>query len=328
MNILSAKFFSIVGIVFCFVVIALGAWTRLEDAGLGCPDWPLCYGEWIFPQTPEAIEAANNRFPDNPVDIAKVIPEVVHRFFAGSLGLFAIALLAITMREKKMRAEAAILLIVIICQSIFGALTVTLKLHPLIVSTHLFGAMIVASLFLLIYLKSSEIKGPYHALVKNKNYILLGFILLILQIFLGVWTSTNYASWSCLEFPTCHSGEFLPATKFSEGFDLFQPIGPNYLYGEMSGEARTAIHLTHRIGAIFIFFYSLFLSAKIWSEKTKPIVIFFLSALFLQVLLGISNIMTLVAVWNGVAHNLIAVTLFLTFVVMIYLSFRRGNESS
>ena len=96
----------------------------------------------------------------------------------------------------------------------------------------------------------------------------------------------------------------------------------------MSGEARTAIHLTHRIGAIFILFYSLFLSAKIWSEKTKPIVIFFLSALFLQVLLGISNIMTLVAVWNGVAHNLIAVTLFLTFVVMIYLSFRRGNESS
>lgn len=328
MNILSAKFFSIVGIVFCFVVIALGAWTRLEDAGLGCPDWPLCYGEWIFPQTPEAIEAANKRFPDNPVDIAKVIPEVVHRFFAASLGLFAIALLAITMREKKMRAEAAILLIVIICQGIFGALTVTLKLHPLIVSTHLFGAMIVASLFLLIYLKSSEIKGPYYALVKNKNYILLGFILLILQIFLGVWTSTNYASWSCLEFPTCHSGEFLPATKFSEGFDLFQPIGPNYLYGEMSGEARTAIHLTHRIGAIFIFFYSLFLSVKIWSEKTKPIVIFFLSALFLQVLLGISNIMTLVAVWNGVAHNLIAVTLFLTFVVMIYLSFRRGNESS
>ena len=328
MNILSAKFFSIVGIVFCFVVIALGAWTRLEDAGLGCPDWPLCYGEWIFPQTPEAIEAANNRFPDNPVDIAKVIPEVVHRFFAASLGLFAIALLAITMREKKMRAEAAILLIAIICQSIFGALTVTLKLHPLIVSTHLFGAMIVASLFLLIYLKSSEIKGPYYALVKNKNYILLGFILLILQIFLGVWTSTNYASWSCLEFPTCHSGEFLPATKFSEGFDLFQPIGPNYLYGEMSGEARTAIHLTHRIGAIFILFYSLFLSAKIWSEKTKPIVIFFLSALFLQVLLGISNIMTLVAVWNGVAHNLIAVTLFLTFIVMIYLSSRRGNESS
>ena len=96
----------------------------------------------------------------------------------------------------------------------------------------------------------------------------------------------------------------------------------------MSGEARTAIHLTHRIGAIFILSYSLFLSAKIWSEKTKPIVIFFLSALFLQVLLGISNIMTLVAVWNGVAHNLIAVTLFLTFVVMIYLSFRRGNESS
>ena len=328
MNIFSAKLFSIVGIVFCFVVIALGAWTRLEDAGLGCPDWPLCYGEWIFPQTPEAIEAANNRFPDNPVDIAKVIPEVVHRFFAASLGLFAIALLAITIREKKMRTEATILLIVIICQGIFGALTVTLKLHPLIVSTHLFGAMIVASLFLLIYLKSSEIKGPYNALVKNKNYILFGFVLLILQIFLGVWTSTNYASWSCLEFPTCQSGEFLPTTKFSEGFDLFQPIGPNYLYGEMSGEARTAIHLTHRIGAIFIFFYSLFLSAKIWSEKTKPIVIFFLSALFLQVLLGISNIMTLVAVWNGVAHNLIAVTLFLLFIVMIYLSSRRGNESS
>ena len=323
MNILSAKFFSIVGIVFCFVVIALGAWTRLEDAGLGCPDWPLCYGEWIFPQTPEAIEAANNRFPDNPVDIAKVIPEVVHRFFAASLGLFAIALLAITMREKKMRAEATILLIVIICQGIFGALTVTLKLHPLIVSTHLFGAMIVASLFLLIYLKSSEIKGPYYALVKNKNYILLGFILLILQIFLGVWTSTNYASWSCLEFPTCHSGEFLPATKFSEGFDLFQPIGPNYLFGQMSNEARVAIHITHRIGAVVVFLYSLFLIFKLKSKETLPVIVAFGAILFLQVFLGINNVLSHLPLWNAVAHNIFGVMLFLCMIVIMYLSYRK-----
>ncbi len=326
MSIFSTRAFAIFGIVFCFIVIALGAWTRLEDAGLGCPDWPLCYGELIFPQTPEAIEAANNRFPDNPVDIAKVIPEVVHRLFAGGLGVFAIGLLIKTLREKKLIKEASILLAIIICQGIFGALTVTLKLHPLIVSTHLFGAMIVASLFLIIFLKSSHIKGSFNALVKNRGYIVAGFVLLIFQIFLGVWTSTNYASWSCLEFPTCQGGEFFPPVKLSEGFNIFQPIGPNYLYGEMTGEARTAIHITHRLGAIFIVLYSMFLAAKIWSQNTKQIVIFFISALFLQIALGISNIFTLVAVWNGVAHNLIAVTLFLTYVVMIYFSFRRKNE--
>lgn len=328
MNIFSTKFFAIFGILFCFIVIALGAWTRLEDAGLGCPDWPLCYGELIFPQTPEAIEAANNRFPDNPVDIEKVIPEVVHRFFAAALGLFAIALLIITFRERKLRAEAVVLLVIIICQGIFGALTVTLKLHPLIVSTHLFGAMIVASIFLLIYLKASKIRGSFTSLVKNRNYLVVGFILLIFQIFLGVWTSTNYASWSCSEFPTCQGGEFLPRVQFSEGFDIFQPIGPNYLGGEMTYEARTAIHITHRIAAIFITLYSVFLAVKIWSDSTKHIVIFFISALFLQIALGISNIFTLVAVWNGVAHNLVAVTLFLTFVFMIYFAFRRNNEPS
>ena len=211
----------------------LGAWTRLADAGLGCPDWPGCYGFVTFPTTMEEIAIAENLYPDSPVEIDKIIPEVVHRYFAASLGLLAITLLVISFRENKLKAESSILLFVIICQGIFGYLTVSLKLHPLIVTTHLFGAMITTSLFLLIFMKSLNISNQYLTLIKNKPVIIIGFILIILQLFLGAWTSTNYAARACLDLPYCQ-GQLVPKTNFSEGFNLFQTIGPNYLYGQMS----------------------------------------------------------------------------------------------
>ena len=156
---MTTKTFSAIGIAFCFVVIGLGAWTRLADAGLGCPDWPGCYGFVTFPTTMEEIAIAENLYPDSPVEIDKIIPEVVHRYFAASLGLLAITLLVISFRENKLKTESSILLFIIICQGIFGYLTVSLKLHPLIVTTHLFGAMITTSLFLLIFMKSVNISS-------------------------------------------------------------------------------------------------------------------------------------------------------------------------
>ena len=256
MNIFNTKTFSAIGIAFCFVVIGLGAWTRLADAGLGCPDWPGCYGFVTFPTTPDEMAIAESLFPDSPVEIDKIIPEVVHRYFAASLGLLAICLVFIAFKEQKMKKESIALLLIIIGQGIFGYLTVSLKLHPLIVTSHLFGAMIVTSLFLVIFMKSLKITNSYLILVRNKPYIMVGFVLIISQIFLGAWTSTNYAARACLDLPYCQ-GELIPNTNFEEGFNLFQSIGPNYLYGQMSNEARVAIHLTHRIGAIIVFFYSL-----------------------------------------------------------------------
>jgi cytochrome c oxidase assembly protein subunit 15 len=171
-------------------------------------------------------------------------------------------------------------------------------------------------------MKSLKIKNSYLLLVQNKPIILVGFILIIFQIFLGAWTSTNYAARACLDLPYCQ-GELIPNTNFKEGFNLFQSVGPNYLYGQMSNEARVAIHLTHRIGAIIVFFYSIFLVFKLWSKETKPIVIGFLSILAIQIFLGVNNILSSLPLWNAVAHNIVGVMLFLSFVVMIFLSFRR-----
>ena len=325
MNIFNAKSFSAIGIAFCFIVIGLGAWTRLADAGLGCPDWPGCYGFVTFPTTVDEIAIAENLYPDSPVEIDKIIPEVVHRYFAASLGLLAIGLLLISLKQKRLRAESAILLFVIIGQGIFGYLTVSLKLHPLIVTTHLFGAMITTSIFLLIHMKSLKISNGFVLFVKNKPVIIVGFILIIIQLFLGAWTSTNYAARACLDLPYCQ-GQLVPKTDFSEGFNLFQTVGPNYLFGQMSNEARVAIHLTHRIGAIIVFLYSIFLVFKLWSNETKIVLSVFVGALFTQIFLGVNNVLSQLPLWNAVAHNVVGVVLFLTFVVMTYLSFKGQNE--
>ena len=178
MKIFNTKVFAAIGVAFCFVVIGLGAWTRLADAGLGCPDWPGCYGFVTFPTTPDEIAIAESLYPDSPVEIDKIIPEVVHRYFAASLGLLAIALLFIAFREKKMKTESAVLLLIIIGQGIFGYLTVSLKLHPLIVTSHLFGAIITTSLFLIIFMKSLKISNSYAILVRNKPYIIVGLSLI------------------------------------------------------------------------------------------------------------------------------------------------------
>ena len=325
MKMLNTKFIAAIGVAFCFVVIGLGAWTRLADAGLGCPDWPGCYGFITYPTTVEEIAIAEQLYPDSPVEIDKIIPEVVHRYFAASLGLLAIFLVFIAFRENKFKKTSSLLLLAIICQGIFGYLTVSLKLHPLIVTTHLFGAMIVASIFLIIYLRSLKYNANYDALVANRNLIFIGFGLIAFQIFLGAWTSTNYAARACLDLPLCQ-GQLLPNTNFSEGFNLFQTIGPNYLYGQLSNEARVAIHITHRVGAIVVFLYSLFLAFKLWSTQTKNLVIVFLSILAVQIFLGVNNILSSLPLWNAVAHNIVGVMLFLTFIVMIYLSKGNLNE--
>ena len=322
MNIFTTKFLSFLGVFLAFIVIGLGAWTRLADAGLGCPDWPGCYGFVTFPTTMQEIEIAEQLYPDSPVEIDKIIPEVVHRYFAASLGLLAIFLLFISIKEKKHILTSSLLLAIIIGQGIFGYLTVSLKLHPLIVTTHLFGAMITTSIFLIIFLRSLKLEHSFQILKANRHLIIIGFVLIIFQIFLGAWTSTNYAARACLDLPYCQ-GELIPNTDFKEAFNLFQTIGPNYLFGQMSNEARVAIHITHRIGAIVVFLYSLFLIFKLTSKETLPVIGAFGAILFLQVFLGINNVLSHLPLWNAVAHNIFGVMLFLCMIVIMYLSYRK-----
>ena len=234
------KGLSLFGICFAFVVIALGAWTRLVDAGLGCPDWPGCYGFVVFPTTEAEIQLAESRYPQFPYEIDKAIPEVVHRYFAAALGFLAILLVYFAFKyqlPKKIKAITSFLLFFICCQGLFGYLTVSLKLLPIIVTGHLFGGFITLSLFFYLFLNTTN--G-----IKNHNIghlkVLGGIALftLIVQIFLGVWTSTNYASLACADFPTCQ-GKFIPEMDFREGFNLAQEVGPNYLYGLLDNESKS-----------------------------------------------------------------------------------------
>ena len=326
MNIFTTKVLSILGVFLAFIVIGLGAWTRLADAGLGCPDWPGCYGFITFPTTSQEIEMAEQLYPDSPVEIDKIIPEVVHRYFAASLGLLAIFLLFISIKEKKHILTSSLLLAIIIGQGIFGYLTVSLKLHPLIVTTHLFGAMITTSIFLVIFLRSLKLQHNFEILKANRHLIIIGFVLIIFQIFLGAWTSTNYAARACLDLPYCQ-GELIPNTNFTEAFNLFQTIGPNYLFGQMSNEARVAIHITHRIGAIVVFLYSLFLIFKLKSKETLSVLGAFSAILFLQVFLGVNNVLSHLPLWNAVAHNIFGVMLFLCMIVIMYLSYRKVDAA-
>ena len=189
---------SLFGGLFAIVVIALGAWTRLVDAGLGCPDWPGCYGFVTFPTTDAEIALAESRYPMFPYEIDKAIPEVVHRYFAAMLGLIAIFLVFFAIRHKvdsSLRNLSIFLLFFICCQGLFGYLTVSLKLLPIIVTGHLFGGFITLSLFFFIFLKAADFKFLHYIDIRKYKYLaLICLVLLLIQIFLGAWTSTNYAS--------------------------------------------------------------------------------------------------------------------------------------
>ena len=306
------KGLSLFGICFAFVVIALGAWTRLVDAGLGCPDWPGCYGFVVFPTTEAEIQLAESRYPQFPYEIDKAIPEVVHRYFAAALGFLAILLVYFAFKyqlPKKIKAITSFLLFFICCQGLFGYLTVSLKLLPIIVTGHLFGGFITLSLFFYLFLNTTN--G-----IKNHNIghlkVLGGIALfaLIVQIFLGVWTSTNYASLACADFPTCQ-GKFIPEMDFREGFNLSQEVGPNYLYGLLDNEARVAIHYSHRISAIVLTIIFLILISRLWFSSAAPLASTLGVILITQISLGIMNVVYVLPLYIAIAHNLVAALLLL-----------------
>ena len=306
------KGLSLFGICFAFVVIALGAWTRLVDAGLGCPDWPGCYGFVVFPTTEAEIQLAESRYPQFPYEIDKAIPEVVHRYFAAALGFLAIMLVYFAFKyqlPKKIKAITSFLLFFICCQGLFGYLTVSLKLLPIIVTGHLFGGFITLSLFFYLFLNTTNgIKN--HNIGHLKVLGGVAFLALIVQIFLGVWTSTNYASLACADFPTCQ-GKFIPEMDFREGFNLAQEVGPNYLYGLLDNEARVAIHYSHRISAIVLTIIFLILISRLWFSSAAPLASTLGVILVTQISLGIMNVVYVLPLYIAIAHNLVAALLLL-----------------
>lgn len=317
------------------VVIMLGAFTRLADAGLGCPDWPGCYGHLSWPKTVAEVDRANMLFPETPVDHAKTWPEMVHRYFASSLGLLTICLLgvAVVQRRKGVQDQPLrlplFLLAFIILQGMFGMWTVTLKLWPQVVTAHLLGGFTTLSLLWLLSLRlnnqSWQMPAQLFSLVRKfRPFALLGLLIVITQVFLGGWTTSNYAAVACPDLPMCH-GAWLPDMDFASGFNFFQHIGPNYLGGQLDNEARIAIHFSHRMGAIVTALYLIGLVVYLWASIATPearrMAAILLVILCVQLALGLGNIYFHFPLSVAVAHNAVGALLLLTLVTLNYYVF-------
>ena len=296
------------------VVVMLGAFTRLSDAGLGCPDWPGCYGHLTWPTEAEDVARADALYPHMPVDTDKTWPEMVHRYFASSLGLFIIALTVIAWRQREARNYPfrlpLFLLFLVVWQGMFGMWTVTLKLWPQVVTIHLLGGI---STFSLLWLFTLRLKNQrwqtdntnWRQLQALRPALIVGLVIVFLQIALGGWISSNYAAVACVDFPTCH-GEWWPAMDLAQGFNVTQGIGPNYLGGLLESEARVAIHMMHRVGAVITSIYLLAFSVflfKVAHSGVRRMAVAILAVLAVQVGLGITNVLLVIPLPIAVLHN-------------------------
>lgn len=313
------------------VVIMLGAWTRLMHAGLGCPDWPGCYGFLSVPQSDTHIAIANARFPDTPVDVTKGWPEMIHRYAAGTLGLIVFGLAAYAFRHRKVGVPVRLPLFVagfIVLQGAFGMWTVTLKLWPQIVAMHLLGGFTTLSLLTLLALRlkgrlrRQQHSTPGQVLAAFRPWLYGSLLLVIMQIALGAWTTANYAAVACTELPTCQGQWWPEGMDFQHGFDVTQQVGPNYLGGQLAASGRVAIHVMHRLGAMTVLGYFAVLLICLWRRRkasglAQPVMLVAI-VLFAQIALGLSNIIFHVPIAVAVAHNAMGAGLLLSVIHLIW----------
>ena len=324
----------------CFLalcVILLGAWTRLSDAGLGCPDWPGCYGHYTVPSDAEFINAAELEY-NQKFEAEKAWPEMIHRYFASSIGLVIVILFigALVGRRKVTSIPIvlpSILLPLLIFQGLLGMWTVTLKVHPFIVMAHLLGGFSIHSLLFLyvLQLRPKIVSLSKVVAKKFKKFAMVGLVLVIVQIALGGWTASNYAATACTELPFCNTG-WTDNADFAAGFDLWQKGFDfdefkvhelekmqadlahargqsfiNYEGGVLEHSAKVAIHVTHRVGAYVVFLLVGLLAILLIRERDSVLLRHIgravLLVLMAQMLLGISNIVFGLPLYVAVAHN-------------------------
>jgi len=304
--------------VLAFVVIVKGAYVRLSDAGLGCPDWPGCYGRLLVPST--ADEVTNPAHLEaRPLETGKAWREMIHRYLASSLGTGILLLALLAWRQRARRSPVIPLLLVplVVLQGMLGMWTVTWLLKPLAVVAHLLGGFTVLALLWWHWL---DTRGADRAQSRSglRTFAALAIAALAVQVFLGGWTSANYAALACTDFPRCH-GAWWPQTDFANAFVLWRGLGVNYEFGILDTPARTAIHLAHRIGALCVTGVILGLVVAVWrgaDARGRRIGWCILALLAAQVLLGITNVLRGLPLPVAVMHNGTAALLLLALVTL------------
>ncbi|MBD1577446.1 heme A synthase [Vibrio sp. S11_S32] len=376
------------------IVIVLGAYTRISDAGLGCPDWPGCFGQLSVPNEHHEIEAANTRYPDLMVEPHKAWLEMIHRYVAATLGLMIAAILFFSIRLARLKfiklsiALPIGLSILVIAQAALGMWTVTLKLMPIIVMLHLLGGFSIACLLLWLHLRLQHIKHYIMKLLatvplqtdssaistlSSRSHIrgslqqrdkasppenpptqglkrlgILGLIILIMQIMLGGWTSSNYAALMCTSLPICE-GNWWQQLQFTSAFSVLQTAHHNangsYEFGVLDYASRMTIHVSHRFGALLTagVLISLALQLIRWhafststststSTSSRSLHHFrrlgwwLMGLVVIQIGLGIANVLLHLPVILAVAHNFVA-ALLLLMMVKIHFALRYSERT-
>lgn len=313
---------ALLAVVLAFTVVLLGAYTRLVDAGLGCPDWPGCYGFLTVPDEHHEIQQAVEAFPHAPVEADKAWPEMIHRYFAGSLGLL-VAVLAIIGFVNRAKNEQPLILSyallgIIIFQAALGMWTVTMGLLPVIVMGHLLGGFITLTLLLVLFLNIRH-HNPVAWANPVRTLALVGVAIVFVQIILGGWTSANYAAIICTDFPACQ-GNIIPPLDFSGAFTVSSEGVSNYLGGHLDNDARVTIHWMHRLGALITTIYLSFLIIKLFLSGWNKFAFWISLVLITQITLGISNVVFSLPLAVAVAHNGVAVLLLMSLATLVHYS--------
>ena len=307
----SARLHALTVLALCltFELVLFGAFTRLTDSGLGCPDWPGCYGQASPLGAHAQIGAAQSVLPDGPVTHAKAWIEMTHRYLATGVGALIVVLVVLSCVEARKRtlktslAWAGATLAWVCLQGAFGALTVTMKLYPVIVTLHLLGGMV---LLVLLAVQTQASQRTPLAMSRGLYVAALALALIsALQIALGGWVSTNYAVLACGEFPACQ-GAWWPAMDFEQGFALLRELGSGKDGGALPFAALTAIHYMHRLGAyavlaaMALFAWRLFARGDValrpWAIGTAAIALWQLAS-------GLSNVVLGWPLIGAVAHT-------------------------
>ena len=307
-----------------FCVVVLGAYVRLSDAGLGCPDWPGCYGEMVVPDTQVHQEGL---YANRPLEHGKAWKEMIHRYAAGLLGLLIFCLTVVSIKQARITGGPVVIPVVlvflVIGQALLGMWTVTLLLKPVIVVAHLLGGMTILSLLFWLSLELTHDRRMIDInCARLYPWALAGLTMVVIQISLGGWTSSNYAAMACLDIPTCQ-GTWWPHMDFLHGFTIWHGTGVDYEGGILPIDARTAIHMAHRIGAVLSILI-------IGSTAIRAIIddnslisrtgILMLVVLLVQAALGVTNVLLRLPLPVAVAHNAMAAVLLLALVALLHQS--------
>jgi cytochrome c oxidase assembly protein subunit 15 len=252
MNLTLFRRLCLVATLVALCVVVMGAWVRLSHAGLGCPDWPGCYGHLTVGDAVENVDRANAAYPERPLEPEKALKEMIHRYFASGLGLLVLAIAAVAWVNRRDPAQPlqlpGFLVLLVVFQGLLGMWTVTLLVKPLIVTAHLVGGLTTLALLWWLTLRVGRTTRPPGER-GLRRLALAGLVVLSLQILLGGWVSTNYSALACPDFPTCQKS-FWPDMDFKDAFVLWRGLGIDYEGGVLDHPARVAIHFTHRLWGV------------------------------------------------------------------------------